>query len=103
MTYEFTPGPWRVDGTTVKAIDHGDWFMVAAAGGCRHTEAGNIANAHLIAAAPTMLAALEMLEAVMTRLGFDTEDTDISGGDTVEAMAEAWPRIVGAILKARGT
>ncbi len=63
-----TPGPWKVDGLLIKAIDHGKWFGIAKAGGTRLTIEGNMANARLIAAAPTLLERLEDCAGVLQSL-----------------------------------
>lgn len=63
METKHTPGPWKTDGITIYA-DAAQSGMVAD---CRAQMSGTRANARLIAAAPTMLAALE---AVIERFDF---------------------------------
>lgn len=67
---QFTPGPWKVlehyEGrgiTTAAGIWTSDNYIVAeiCGGGSEHGFEGDIANAHLIAAAPDLLAACEAL------------------------------------------
>jgi len=65
----FTPGPWRVAGLLIKAVDHGKWFGIAKAGSAKLTIEGNMANAQLIAAAPDMLHALERIAGMLDRDG----------------------------------
>ena len=59
MTLQHTPGPWRNEGATVKAISHGIWFKITRADANNYTTEGNEANARLIAAAPCLLLALQ--------------------------------------------
>jgi hypothetical protein len=79
MPYSFTPGPWRVhpyrDGTIGpfrlnKAIDVGPYGLAVATviGAFEQPTAGPEAeaNARLIAAAPTMLAALEAADRALS-------------------------------------
>lgn len=66
MKTTHTPGPWRADGSTVKAVSHGQWFKIARADGLRYTQSGNEANAEFIVRAcnshEELLAALESAE-----------------------------------------
>lgn len=48
---QHTPGPWRAEGATVKAVSHGQWFKVTRADGLNHTPEGNRNNAAFIVAA----------------------------------------------------
>jgi hypothetical protein len=60
-TINHVPGPWRVYGLAVKWVSHGQWRILAKAGGTGLTIEANMANAKLIAAAPDMIAALERI------------------------------------------
>jgi len=95
MKTQHTPGPWRIDGLLIKAIDHGKWFGIAKAGGTKLTIDGNMANAALIASAPDLLAALE--NALNVLAGIATGDLKTIGRDS-PAIAQARA----AIAKARG-
>ncbi len=95
MKATHTPGPWRVDGLLIKAIDHGKWFGIAKAGGTKLTIEGNMANAALIAAAPDLLAALEKLHAANVEYFNDFEHLHPS-------IAGPMVMAVRALNKARG-
>ena len=56
-----TPGPWKAEGKSIKAISHGTWFTIARVDYKKLTDEGNAANAQLIAAAPELLQALTAL------------------------------------------
>ena len=56
-----TPAPWTVSGKQVKSIDHGKRYTVATANNPKFTAEANASNARLIAAAPELLAALEVI------------------------------------------
>lgn len=58
MTHTHTPGPWAANGTTVFFPHNLGGFSIHR---CPDAEA----NAHLIAAAPDMLAALEAIEGAL--------------------------------------
>lgn len=60
------------------------------------------ANAHLIAAAPELLAALEYVASVLNMTDPEHEDFADSGADTVQALCEGEARIRAAIAKAKG-
>ena len=67
MTDKHTPGPWRIDPADphhVIAADDGDWSdfwsVSTATDDCGPGMSRTIANARLIAAAPDLLASLEM-------------------------------------------
>lgn len=49
------PGPWHVDGKTVKSVDHQRYYTVARVDNNKFTPEANAANARLIAKAPAML------------------------------------------------
>jgi hypothetical protein len=95
MMDKHTPGPWRIDPASnylIIAADEGDWedfWSVAAVGGdCGPGKSRSDANAHLIAAAPDLLAALEAMR----------------DHPTIAAVCPSplWAQMVNAILKARG-
>ena len=94
MKTTHTPGPWRVDGLLIKAIDHGKWFGIAKASGTKLTIEGNMANAALIAAAPELLAALINAGNVLAAIA--TGDLD-----GVSPDSPALAQIRAAIAKAR--
>ena len=100
MTTKHTPGPWRVDGLLIKAIDHGRWFGIAKAGGSRLTIDGNIANAALIASSPDLLAERDRLREVNAELvaALKTADIELSMGHYTIAR----DRMRAAIAKAEG-
>jgi hypothetical protein len=85
-TIQHTPGPWRVDGLLIKAIDHGKWFGIAKAGGTKLTIEGNMANARLIATAPELL---EALQTAVHYLGFEYASTDPHMVEIYAAIAKA--------------
>ena len=64
MKFPHAPAPWTVSGKQIKAIDHGKRYTVATANNPKFTPEGNAANARLIAAAPDLLAALQMVNRV---------------------------------------
>ena len=93
----FTPGPWRLDGSSsIYALNlegpnrfyanvQSGW---STAGRNRTSEAELAANAHLIAAAPELLEALEKAESLF--------DHTFAMGGTIHKQIKA------AIAKARG-
>jgi hypothetical protein len=95
MTAKHTPGPWRVEGLLIKAIDHGRWFGIAKVGGSRLSIEGNMDNARLIAAAPDLLVALEaMVKAGSAQFEITGWPANFHNGALLNARA--------AIAKARG-
>lgn len=64
MSAQHTPAPWTVSGKQVKSIDHGKRYTVATANNPKFTDEANASNACLIAAAPDLLAALQMVNRI---------------------------------------
>ena len=64
MSAKHTPAPWTVSGKQVKSIDHGKRYTVATANNPKFTDEANASNARLIAAAPDLLAALQMVNRI---------------------------------------
>lgn len=64
MSAQHTPAPWTVSGKQVKSIDHGKRYTVATANNPKFTDEANASNARLIAAAPDLLAALQMVNRI---------------------------------------
>jgi hypothetical protein len=96
-----TPGPWRMDGTTVYALtdtkeQNRFWCSVQSVRRAEYGEASDaevFANARLIAAAPDLLEALRWLAGCAGKLGvYPVRDLD-----------EALERARAAIAKAEGT
>lgn len=79
-----TPGPWVVDGLTVNSVPGGNICLLNLA----RPEAATNANGRLIAAAPYLLEALQL---VMDTYGFDSS-TD----------SAIWKTAAAAIAKAEG-
>jgi len=85
MSNQHTPGPWLSGTWTGREIFNQDGHFIATT-----MESGilsvpeNIANARLIAAAPTMLAALQSVARLL-----DDPDADDFDADKVQAEAEA--------------
>ena len=111
MTTTHTPGPWTMhprfdDGAEVRALAPVAWCGAASTHGASSSQSIDAAearaNAHLIAAAPDLLAALRSAEAALSDIG----DADREPGDDVawcEARAaEALPLVRAAIAKAKG-
>lgn len=72
----YTPGPFRAEGATVKAITHGSWFKVCRVDGLKYTPEGNADTARQIvaalnqeAAARAMLAALKQIAQLSANYG----------------------------------
>jgi hypothetical protein len=91
-----------VDGYSSKWIYDGkDQYVAVASGRIDGTWEEVMANAHLIAAAPDLLAALRTAEAALADIG----DADREPGDDVEwcerRAAEALPLVRAAIAKAK--
>lgn len=102
MTTKHTPGPWHVFGaqSVLVALDK-DRIV-----NCRGfhspspvTIAESQANARLIAAAPAMLAALELAKAVMAERLAEWPESEWA--DTI--YLEPWKAACAAIAKAKGT
>ena len=87
----FTPGPWRVTGPNVRADTHeGESALVAVVKDHWHNHTlrpeEKAANTRLIAAAPSLLAALERLvEAVDPAVGSNVPLEDWALGAVVDA------------------
>jgi hypothetical protein len=87
-----TPGPWKVDAPYILEIQSSDGQHVATV---RHTPDWlEAANAHLIAAAPDLLAALERFVELFRDLS-----PDAAGEDLLAAVAGG----SAAIAKAKGS
>lgn len=72
MSTQHTPGPWETErggfrGAWVRGTQTKEWAALA----CGDTDESAAANAHLIAAAPDMLAALK---AIVEFYGWDAND-----------------------------
>jgi len=98
MSEKFTPGPWRVntDYGQIGDVTNEDGTPVAYSQqvlGDTITQSRRKANAHLIAAAPDLYAALER---IYGRLLMSDRDGDAHISEEDGAMAEA------ALRKARG-
>lgn len=91
MTTQHTPGPWRAV-LSDSVVPYGYWSVLDAEGYPVGTHSGEFdrADAHLVAAAPELL---EALEAVLRWIDDYCETT---GFEAVEAQADA------AIAKATG-
>ena len=89
-----TPGPWVVHVRTLRHIDAR--YILAGQSQVATVAQGNEANAHLIAAAPDMLAALEM--ALASGLIKDRDPVGDPG-----TLCPVHDSIIAAIAKARGS
>ena len=72
MKSNFTPGPWRQTGINVRASEALICYAMNHHANAETPEPEKLANAHLIAAAPDLLAALERLAHPMA----DDDDLD---------------------------
>ena len=91
MSGKHTPGPWHVDGPTLK----GPAYNIGGVNSHRTTEGR--ANALLIAAAPELLEALEAVKEWAT---------EAEEGDPYKARIlkpQAWEKVRKALAKAKGT
>lgn len=61
MKAQHAPGPWSINRTHVLSTVHGKRYLVANVHNVNFTKEANAANARLIAAAPDLLAALELI------------------------------------------
>lgn len=111
MKNEFTGTKWEVDGLiTVNAIleDGTKATIVACPGGSRYCMRREMeANARLIAAAPEMLAALEMIQNAFIHVPGDKKGNKARSdifkyGQGPGGMAEAATAMRRAIYKAKG-
>lgn len=109
MQPNFTAGTWRFS-KMLGAVCAGEGLGAVNVAGVTtwgdaatkpQSEAEHVANGHLIAAAPDMFRALNSLAVNLRALGFGGDD-EISGADTVDAVAEAFAEIVAALAKAGG-
>lgn len=91
----FTPGPWNVvdNASGMISISTGVGGTVAAVG---HDIGDNMANAHLIAAAPDLFAAIDSADTAFAVL--NVQDL---GGQARACIREAWPLVQSARAKAR--
>lgn len=105
-----TPGPWHVrgcDGNPGYAPGRHIYAPTEGNTGCVAVVTGSLANAHLIAAAPDLLAALEALlseryacESIILDAEGKPEEFDANGNWTCNSPASVAARA--AIAKARG-
>jgi hypothetical protein len=102
-----TPGPWRVDGHSIKcnAQEDDTGTYVAEMLSSISVETTK-ANAHLIAAAPELLAACEEMEQALTNYHADIEHLLESGeeddAEHYKAIGDILGRSLAAIQKAKG-
>lgn len=115
MQPKFTPGPWEIPATERELHQHHiaagipvRAFSERREVVCAIVNIRNdfdvrraIADARLISAAPDMFRALNSLAVKLRALGFGGEE-EISGADTVDAVAEAFADIEAALAKAGG-
>lgn len=106
MTAQHTPGPWADDGNTIRTAAAPGWLIATI-----ENAVAREANARLIAAAPALLAALELAESFMA--GFEGDELQDDMDDhlaTVRAAialahgaptAEPAPPIAGVCVCAR--
>jgi hypothetical protein len=95
---EHTPGPWRVDGRYVLGLKDKSVAELPQ-GGVRHGKVDE-ANAHLISAAPELLAALK--RAYSDLVGFEGYFERLGSMGTVASLRQTLDQIDMAIEKARG-
>lgn len=111
MKAQHTPGPWgrNIPPATKyptifagKAPNHSHVAHVLSGSltGVSAEEAEG--NASLIAAAPELLAALEKHVAAMDAHGFADPHSEVNGGDVVDSIASALPRLRELLVRARG-
>ena len=82
------PGPWFVEGKSIKSYDHGRGYTVARVDNKLFTPEANAGNAALIAAAPELLEALEALTRILKPyMGQGRMDDQINAA--LEAIARA--------------
>lgn len=96
MSGEHTPGPWRTEGMLILSGDGDSERLVSVLGGA---DAPASADAHLIAAAPEMLALLQHLHEDLARYLKMAEETWTSASVTFGAYADDCARL---IAKAEG-
>lgn len=95
-----TPGPWTAGKPFEGHVVGGDRFVCSTMGhydGRSETREENVANAHLIAAAPDLLASLRVLVGVYVAL--------VNSGDCGNWNPETEPQVIearAAITKAEG-
>jgi hypothetical protein len=100
---QHTPGPWRRDGLTTYALNEHGWNRFSAQVQDPHTPLEELlANARLIAAAPEMLEALELVKAAILNEG-GLNDGVVTDTLWVSDIETAVDRIDAAIAKARGS
>lgn len=105
---EHTPGPWQfyVDSPSVEP----EWNIVTNASRMRvianvHIEAGNkmdLANAHLIASAPDLLAALQELSAMYTHAWDRSDGGAVMLPESIRRFEKAHADAAAAIARATG-
>ena len=95
----YTPGPWKL---TQESVDPA-WHIITANGGRIianvHVEPGNamdLANAHMVVAAPEMLSALKALVTILDEQADELSDANIAYLPEIEsaraALASAEPK-----------
>lgn len=102
MQPNFTPEDWRAFASGAPGYPVTVGYMEGAeeVTVCDVTEQG-ARWSRMIAAAPDMFRALSSLAVSLRALGFG-DDEEISGADTVDAVAEAFADIEAALAKAGG-
>lgn len=79
MSTKHTPGPWMIAGKTVYALNEDGYNRFSALVQDAHTkESELVANARLIAAAPELLEALQMLTDHVNRYIYGDDDVLVS-------------------------
>lgn len=96
-THKHTPGPWTANGDTVKGptgniVAECCGYSVKATDPAQRAQGGREANAHLIAAAPELLAVVENL--------FAASDDNASASEIVNYIN--WQAARDALAKATG-
>jgi hypothetical protein len=89
-----TPGPWRIGGTnpnhSAKVYGSDDWLVADTCGIKTRSAEEEAANARLIAAAPDLLAAVTMCEAVLAEHEqYDPDPDDDCAPSREHVAAEA--------------
>lgn len=83
------PGPYRVEGRSIKAISHGQYFTIGRADCTKFTPEGNEATARLFAASAELLDALQSLLNVEGAARLGAQSQSLAGLDVAYHFEKA--------------
>lgn len=95
MNTYFAPGPWKVKGSSIQAIDHGTYFSIAKVGNAKLSAQEVAGTAQLIAAAPAMSQTLQRCAYVLAELPDQSPQLLALRAEIIACIRQATPRFYG--------